>query len=118
MRIPFHVAHWQAIVKDPAEAAAFYSKCFGWSIDENNALNYRALKECGLEGGIWPSPTGAAFIQLFVAVADVDATLHEAVANGAKVLFAKQVLPDGDEMAVIADPQGISWGIMKLRSVV
>jgi predicted enzyme related to lactoylglutathione lyase len=115
MTVPFRVAHWQAIVKDPAGAAAFYSKCFGWSFDDNNALNYRALKECGLEGGIWPSPTDAAFIQLFVAVPDVDATLRLAAANGATILFSKQILPDGDEMAVIADPQGISWGIMKSR---
>jgi predicted enzyme related to lactoylglutathione lyase len=115
MTVPFHVAHWQAVVKNPADAAAFYSKCFGWSIDKNNALNYLGLKECGLDGGIWPSSTDAAFIQLFIAVANVDDTLDRAVANGAQILFPKQVLPDGDEIAVISDPQGISWGIMKSR---
>jgi predicted enzyme related to lactoylglutathione lyase len=111
----FPVAHWQAVVKDPTSAAAFYSTCFGWSVDDGNALGYRALSNCGLDGGIWPSGDAGPFIQLFVGVPDVDAMLREVETHGGKILVPKQVLPDGDEMAVIADPQGISWGIMRSR---
>jgi predicted enzyme related to lactoylglutathione lyase len=69
----------------------------------------------GLGGGIWPLPEGQPMVQLFVGVEDVDATLKTIEANGGRIIFPKQMLPDGDEMAVIADPEGITWGIMRAR---
>jgi predicted enzyme related to lactoylglutathione lyase len=117
MTVPQPVVHWQALVRDPERAAKFYAASFGWSVDAANALGYRAIPAAGrgIGGGIWPLPDGAPMVQLFVEVANVDDALAGAQANGANVVIPKQVLPDGDEMAVIVDPEGIAWGLMRAR---
>ena len=109
------VVHWQALVRDPARAAAFYSAAFGWRVDDANALGYRTIDAAGdgIGGGIWPLPDGQPMVQLFVEVGDVGAALAAATALGAQVIVPRQVLPDGDEMAVIADPEGIAWGLTR-----
>jgi uncharacterized protein len=112
------VVHWQALVRDPERAASFYAAAFGWNVDDGNALGYRAIPANGrgIGGGIWPLAEGRSMVQLFVEVPDVDAALAAAQATGAQVIIPKQVLPDGDEMAVIADPEGIAWGLMRAKS--
>ncbi len=112
------VVHWQALVRDPQRAASFYEAAFGWKIDDANALGYRTVEAAGrgIGGGLWPLSDGQPMVQLFVEVPDVDAALAAASANGAGVIIPKQVLPDGDEMAVIADPEGVAWGIMRART--
>ncbi len=101
-------------MRDPERAAASYG---AWSADDRNALGYRAIAAAdgGIGGGLWPLSDGQPMVQIFVAVADVDAALATAQAHGAHAIIPKQVLPDGDEMAVIADPEGIAWGLMRAR---
>jgi predicted enzyme related to lactoylglutathione lyase len=117
MIVAHPVVHWQALVKDPEKAARFYAACFGWTVDDANALGYRAIPADGrgIGGGIWPLPDGTPMVQLFVEVASVDDALVTAQTNGANVVIPKQVLPDGDEMAVIVDPEGVAWGLMRAR---
>ena len=112
------VVHWQALVRDPERAASFYAAAFGWDVDDANALGYRTVggAERGIGGGLWPLSDGQPMVQLFVEVPDVEAALSAASTNGARVIIPRQVLPDGDEMAVIADPEGISWGIVRARA--
>ncbi len=50
-------------------------------------------------------------MQLFVEVFDVDDCIAKAIRLGAKVLVPKSVLPDGDTMAVLLDPTGLSFGV-------
>jgi predicted enzyme related to lactoylglutathione lyase len=111
------VMQWQMVTKDPERAAKFYGELFGWRVDPNNALGYRVVDTCserGIDGGIWPAPAGApSFAQLFVEVEDVGATVRDATARGATVIVPPQALPDGDEMAVLLDPNGMSFGVMK-----
>jgi predicted enzyme related to lactoylglutathione lyase len=52
------------------------------------------------------------FVQLFVEVADVDAAIADAVKLGATVIVPKSVLPDGDTMAILHDPNGLSFGLV------
>ena len=52
-------------------------------------------------------------VQLFVEVEDVSAAVDQATQLGGKVLIQPQTLPDGDEMAMILDPEGISFGLFK-----
>jgi predicted enzyme related to lactoylglutathione lyase len=105
------VVEFQILAKDPARAEAFYTKLFGWSVDRDNALGYRRIdtgtKE-GIRGGIWPSPPeGHSFVQLFVDVEDVAQAVERARSLGGSVVLPPQKLPEGDEMAVILDPEGI-----------
>jgi uncharacterized protein len=111
------VTNWQIITNQPEKAQAFYSELFGWEINANNALGYRMVdtgSEKGINGGIWPAPPGVnGFVQLFIEVDDVAGTVNKAVEHGAKILIPVQKLPDGDEMAVLLDPTGISFGLKR-----
>jgi len=112
------VTAWQIVTKNPERLGEFYSKLFSWEIQTNNALGYRMIdtaSERGIPGGIWPAPPGApGFVQLFIEVDDLQRYVRDATALGAKVIIAPQKLPDGDELAILHDPEGIPFG---LRSV-
>ena len=111
------VTQFQIIAKDPDKAAEFYSGLFGWTINRDNAMDYRAIDTGaagGIPGGIWPAPPeGHAMVQLFIEVPDVATTVDSATQAGAQVIIPPQVLPDGDEMAVLLDPEGIPFGVTK-----
>lgn len=110
------VVQWQILAKDPESVALFYRKLFGWTISANNALGYReiAAEQGGIPGGIWPAPPEAPnFVQLFVSVEDVAAAVAKALDLGAKTIVPPSVLPDGDTMAVILDPSGMSIGLVR-----
>lgn len=108
------VVRWQVIASDPESSSTFFKELFGWQVTRDNALGYREVRagDGGIHGGIWPAPGGVkAFVQLFVRVDDIDDCLLKATALGAKVIVPKTALPDGDEMAVIQEPQGITIAI-------
>ncbi len=115
------VVHFQIVTKSPDKLQGFYSKLFDWEVSANNALGYRTIdtgSEKGINGGIWPAPPEApSFVQLFVDVDDVDACIQKALPLGGSVIIPPQKLPDGDEMAVIRDPEGIPIALMKPATV-
>jgi predicted enzyme related to lactoylglutathione lyase len=108
---------FQIISKAPEETAHFYSALFGWTIDANNPMGYRQIatgSDHGIQGGIWPAPPQAAnFVQLFMQVENIVAAVEKAVALGAKILIPPTILPGGDELAVLHDPQGMSFAVLK-----
>jgi len=114
------VVEWQILAKDPDKTAAFYTRLFGWRVDANNPLNYRRVLTNagrGIDGGIWPSPPqGHAFVQLFVEVDDVSAYVKRGQDLGARVIIPPQQLPGGDEMAVMADTEGLPFALVRRGS--
>jgi len=117
--MPNPVVRWQILSPTPDKVAGFYQKLFDWKLSQANALGYRELTsgdKAGADGGVWPAPPGVnGFVQLFVEVPDVDAAITKALSLGGKVLVPKSVLPDGDTMAVLHDPTGISFGVCALK---
>jgi predicted enzyme related to lactoylglutathione lyase len=111
------VMQFQILSSNPDQTARFYSELFGWQVDQNNALGYRRIQTGspeGIQGGIWPAPPQApTFVQLFMAVDDVKASAASAEKLGATVLIPPTMLPEGDEMAVLHDPQGMSFALWK-----
>lgn len=108
------VKHWQLVTKNPAAAATFYTALFGWKISEANNLGYRMVSGAGISGGIWPAPPDAPEItQLYVEVDNIDDALANVERLGGRIIMAKQILPDGDAMALAADPMGRPFGIMQ-----
>jgi hypothetical protein len=109
---------FQILSKAPDETARFYSALFGWTVDAGNPMGYRQINTGsvkGIQGGIWPAPPQApSFVQLFIAVDDVTAAAQKAQEMGAKLLIPATKLADGDEMAVLLDPQGLSFAVCKL----
>lgn len=67
--------------------------------------------------GSWPvPPEGHGFVQLFVQVDDLPRRMAKAQELGAKVLIPPQALPDGDELTILLDPEGIAFGMMRRGS--
>jgi hypothetical protein len=114
------VVQWQIVSKDPDACCRFYSALFGWKIQTNNALGYRMVDTAsgrGISGGVWPSPPeGHTFVQLFVEVDDVDVYVAKATTLGASVIVPKTELPDGDALAIVRDPSGLSFGVYRSRN--
>jgi hypothetical protein len=85
----------------------------------NNALGYRVDTGDGrgsINGSVRPSPPeGHNLVQLFVEVDDIDATLAKAASLGATVIVPKSELPDGDALAIVLDPAGLSFGMYRPR---
>jgi predicted enzyme related to lactoylglutathione lyase len=111
------VIQWQILSKMPDQLSEFYRQLFGWEMNADNALGYRTINtgsERGIHGGIWPvSPEGRAMVTLYVEVEDVAEHIKRATELGATVVIPPQKLPDGDEMAVITDPEGLTFGLVK-----
>ena len=109
------VVQWQIVTPAPDAVAAFYGALFGWEIKANNQLGYRMVdtaSDQGIPGGIWPAPPPApTFVQLFVEVGDVSATVTRTLELGGSVLIPPQRLPDGDTMAIVRDLQGLTFGV-------
>ena len=113
------VVRWQIVSPQPDDVASFYTRLFGWTLHQKNALGYRELSARdpkGIDGGVWPAPPEVprGFVQLFVEVPDLDACIADAVRLGGKLIVPKSQLPDGDSMAVLLDPTGVPVGICHL----
>jgi uncharacterized protein len=111
------VLQFQLISKEPEKTASFYSSLFGWTVDADNPLGYRRIDTGsgeGIQGGIWPAPPHSPdFVQLFIAVDEVEAAVGRAAELGAKLIIPPARLPEGDEMAVLQDPQGLVFAVWR-----
>lgn len=112
------VVKWQIVSPQAEASAGFYAALFGWKIDQTSAFGFRELKsgsDRGIDGGVWPAPPQAqSFVQLFIEVPDVDASINAALTLGAVVVVPKALLPGGDVMAVLRDPTGVTFGLCAL----
>jgi len=106
------VTQWQILSRDPEKHSAFYADVFGWGINGNNPMGYRQADTGGMPGGFWPAPPEAhSFVQLFVEVADMNATIKKVTEKGGSVMIPPQTLPAGEQMAILRDPLGITFGV-------
>jgi predicted enzyme related to lactoylglutathione lyase len=110
------VIQWQIVTKAPDQSAKFYGALFEWETNRDNLLGYQIVdtgSELGISGGIWPAPPETPpFVQLFIQVDNCETYVERAKELGARVIVPAQVLPDGDQMAILHDPQGLSFGIV------
>ena len=115
--MPNPVMRWQIVSPHADRLVDFYSGVFGWEVDRNNALRAAMIDtgtEKGIPGAVWPAPPEApTFMQLFIEVEDCAASIARATELGASVLVAPQTLPDGDVMAILKDPSGMSFGVFQ-----
>lgn len=111
------VTQFQILAKRPEEATRFYHALFGWNVNADNPLGYRAIdtgSKRGIQGGIWPCPPeGDAFVQLFVEVDDVSAHVARCQKLGGKIVVPPQKLPQGETMAIVLDVEGLSFGLFQ-----
>ena len=114
---------YELITPDPAGAKAFYDAVVGWNIDgESNFPNgYRMIgrSDGKAAGGLLPltdemqrhgaRPTWLGYLN----VEDVDASVAAIELDGGKTLMPPFDIPDIGRVAMVADPQGAPFYIMK-----
>lgn len=109
----------ELMTSDPSAAKNFYSKLFGWGLEEMNmGMPYTVVKAGGQHvGGIMATPPNAQGMPpmwgCYVTVDDVDAVAKNAEQLGGKILVPPQDIPSVGRFCWIQDPQGASIGAIK-----
>lgn len=108
--------------KDVAKAGEFYSGLFGWGKNEQQMgpMTYTSfingdrpaagMYQPGPEMGEMPPNW-----MVYFAVADADATLARATKLGAKACVPAMDIPGVGRMAMMTDPQGAAFAVIKLQ---
>jgi predicted enzyme related to lactoylglutathione lyase len=109
------VVHFEIQSSDAPQLHGFYSDAFGWSIDANNPMNYGIIGpgEGGIGGGIGPTMEGEKnLVTFYIQVDDIAAALEKVGKLGGKTLVGPMEVPDGPTLALFADPQGNTVGLV------
>ncbi|MFX1682684.1 VOC family protein [Mitsuaria sp. CC2] len=107
----------ELMTTDSTKASEFYGKLFGWTVEAMpmpgapDAPPYQVIKPRGSEdaiGGMMtsPQPGMPPAWGIYVTVDNVDETVAQAKAMGAKVLMDIMDVPTVGRMATLQDPQG------------
>ncbi|MBY8828970.1 VOC family protein [Hephaestia mangrovi] len=114
---------YELITADPDAAKRFYDAAVGWTIEAqpSGELDYRMITTTGGDnaGGVMRltdemKAGGAKPAWLFyIGVDDVDATVEKAKAAGAGVIMPPWTIEGIGRMALLHDPQGIPFYVMR-----
>lgn len=118
------VVHFEIHAGDPNRAVDFYTKLFGWTFQKwEGPMDYwmvitGADDQPGINGGMVQRQgeiDGQAVIAYVctVDVADVDASLETALANGAEIAVPKMAVPGVGWLAYCKDTEGNIFGMMQ-----
>jgi len=119
-----HGSHiwYELLTPDPVGSKSFYDAVIGWDIEPQPAgeMDYRMIR-AGSDnvGGVMRldeemAQHGAKPVWLgYVAVDDVDAAVAKVEANGGKTHLPAFDIPDIGRIAMVADPQGNPFYMMK-----
>jgi predicted enzyme related to lactoylglutathione lyase len=100
---------------DPEAAAAFFGKLVGWKAQYDEGLDYTVflVGDSPVGGAMKPAMPGIPPSWLvYFEVADTDDTVAKAKSGGGTVLAEPMDIPPG-RFAVLADPQGAVFGVIK-----
>jgi predicted enzyme related to lactoylglutathione lyase len=110
---------YELLTSDPDAAAAFYGPLVGWSFEPagQEGMDYRVFSK-GSEGigGCMKRPEGAPMPPMwlgYVGVDDVDECVAGIRAAGGQVHMEPQDIPGVGRFAFVADPQGVSFYVMR-----
>ena len=115
---------YELITRDPAAAKRFYNAVVGWDIDRDampGPVEYRMIKRSdgGNAGGVLRltddmASGGARPVWLgYINVDDVDASVAAIESDGGKVQMPATDIPDVGRIAMVADPLGAPFYVMK-----
>ncbi|MEO5775231.1 MAG: VOC family protein [Sphingomicrobium sp.] len=115
---------YELMTPDPKGAKAFYDSVVGWDIDAEpmpGPVEYRMIKRSdgGSAGGLLRLTAemqqhGARPVWLgYINVDDVDASVASIEQAGGKVQMPASDIPDVGRIAMVADPQGTPFYVMK-----
>ncbi|MGB7322807.1 MAG: VOC family protein [Albidovulum sp.] len=107
---------YELSTSDPAGAARFYGHVLGWTVTDVDMGGFTySIANAGdaMVAGMAAASTGAApgWMPYFT-VLDADKAAKSVTKAGGAVQMAPQDIPDTGRIAVLADPQGASFGIL------
>jgi hypothetical protein len=117
--VPEGVFVWDELGTTDADGAQrFYEEVFGWTTNDMGPDygGYRVFNrgETGIAGAMTlPDATFSPHWQPYVAVEDPDAVVAKAGELGGSTLAAPMDVPNVGRLAVLQDPQGATFGILK-----
>src|SRR3984957_15705918 len=106
----------ELLTTDPAAAATFYAKVLPWRTQPSNMPGYTIFMAGGAQvGGLMALPEDGAGTPahwlVYVGTPNVDATVTQAQALGARVCKGATDIPNVGRFAVLADPQGATFAV-------
>ena len=109
---------WEELATSDADAAQrFYEQVFGWTTADMGPEygGYRIFNrgETGVAGLMAPEDPVPTHWKPYVAVADPDATVAKATELGGETLLEPMHVPKVGRLAVLRDPQGAPFGIIR-----
>jgi hypothetical protein len=109
--------------RDVAKAGDFYSGLFGWgkNVQQMGPMTYTSFMNGDRPaGGMYEPPPEMGDVPphwlVYFAVADTDGMVTKATALGGKVCAPPMDIPGTGRFAIITDPQGAAFGIIKLAN--
>ena len=110
----------ELLTNDTAKAIDFYTKLFGWTANthgepvpytefSNNGTPHAGLMQIQPHMGPMPPNWG-----IYIAVEDCDATVQKAMSLGSRTYVPPIDIPNVGRFAVLSDPQGAVFNIIKL----
>ena len=113
---------YELLTGDPDAAAAFYGQVIGWTAASAGqpGIDYRIFSAGGTPvGGHMKLPEGAADMGMrpgwlgYIGVEDVDSAVARIEAAGGKVHMPAMDLEGVGRIALVADPQGVAFYVMR-----
>lgn len=122
VNIPNSLCWNELATRDVAKAGEFYSGLFGWNKNEQQMgpMSYTSFMNGDRPaGGMYePGPEMGEIPpnwMVYFAVADTDATAARATELGAKACAPPMDVPGVGRMAIMTDPQGAAFAVIKLE---
>ena len=118
----FQVSHFSINVNDVERAKGFYQKLFGWTFTAWGPPGFYLIDTGGIVHGALQQRQvpligeGDRCYEVTITVNDVDETVDQAVAMGAKVHFPKSTIPGVGDIATFFDTEGNYVSIAKYQS--
>ena len=112
------VTWFEIIGKDSAGLQRFYRETFGWKLTPpikemgNYSMFERGTAGTGIAGGFGE---GDARVSIYVEVADPQAFVDKAMKGGATLQLPVTMITPGTTIAMLTDPAGNTFGILKAQ---
>ncbi len=112
-----HPVVWFEVNGDDAKKLhGFYGELFGWKVAVDNPMDYgmvEAEKGRGIPGGIGKKDAPSPGVTFYVSTPSIDDSLARAKKLGGSTLMPRTQLPGGTILALFADPQGNTIGLVE-----
>jgi len=119
------LVHFEIPASDPAKIAKFYEQLFGWKFQkwEGGNMDYWLIQHKDASspddtmGGLYKRNTPQEQFLNYILVKSVDDSVNKATGLGAKVMMAKQEIPNIGWFAVLTDPDGNTFALYQSKSM-